>query len=541
MENEMNKSLKMLSQALEDLNRKSFKLFIPSYQRGYRWTPTEVRQLLDDINEERAGNRYFLQLLAVREDETTHTLRIIDGQQRLTTVLLVLDCLDGGNRSSLIEYETRNTTEGKTLDGYYKSGARKEIEDWLSQKTETQKSEFSQKLIDCEFLYFTIESKDSEFDFFSRLNTWKISATDAELVKCFFLSNDDSAEVEKRAIKWNQMERQLSNDKFWGMFSSNKNVKMDRMEVLLSYAIKTSQDVAARMESLERFPLFEAFKSAEKEGKKKSDLWNSVEITFSFLEKWYGDRATRHLVGWFFHCTDKTIAEAKSVIKVDKDTIANAIKTANYLCGDGKWLEDENLYETLGGDAKKWLFDYLLLANVSWCNERCGVDYDFYRHSLIGSWSIEHVHARNQRMLSEFEFRSLKFREDDIAALWAEYSKMDSKDAASVFLQEKLSEESGYPDEDEDNSLGNLALLPRDANSSLNDKLFRGKQREILSWALQRDDACYWAPPLTVSMFVKEIGCPNDKFRNYWSKDDRKAYSDNIRSFVQEFLQQFYA
>jgi hypothetical protein len=44
-----------------------------------------------------------------------------------------------------------------------------------------------------------------------------------------------------------------------------------------------------------------------------------------------------------------------------------------------------------------------------------------------------------------------------------------------------------------------------------------------------------------VSMFVKEIGCPNDKFRNYWSKDDRKAYSDSIRSLVQEFLQQFNA
>ena len=528
----MNKSLKTLNQVLEDLNGKNFKLFIPSYQRGYRCTPTEVRQLLDDINEEQAGNRYFLQLLAVREDQTAHTLRIIDGQQRLTTVLLVLDCLDGGNRSSkLIEYETRNTIEGKTLDGYFKSGARKEIDDWLSQKTETQKSEFSQKLIDCEFLYFTIESKDSEFDFFSRLNTWKISATDAELVKCFFLSNDDSAEVEKRAIKWNQMERQLSNDKFWGMFSSNKNIKKDRMEVLLSYAIKTSQD--------ERFPLFEAFKSAEKEGKKKSDLWNSVEITFLFLEKWYGDRATRHLVGWFFHCTDKTTAEAKSVIKVDKDTIANAIKTANYLCGDGKWLEDENLYETLGGDAKKWLFDYLLLANVSWCIERCGVDYDFYRHSLIGSWSIEHVHARNQRMLSEFEFRSLKFREDDITALWAEYSKMDSKDAASVFLQEKLSEESGYPDEDEDNSLGNLALLPRDANSSLNDKLFRGKQREILSWVLARDKSSYWAPPLTVAMFTKEIGAQKDEFLAYWSKLDRKAYVETVETIVTEFLKRF--
>jgi hypothetical protein len=142
-------------------------------------------------------------------------------------------------------------------------------------------------------------------------------------------------------------------------------------------------------------------------------------------------------------------------------------------------------------------------------------------------------------MLSEFEFRSLKFREDDIAALWAEYSKMDSKDAASVFLQEKLSEESGYPDEDEDNSLGNLALLPRDANSSLNDKLFRGKQREILSWVLARDKSSYWAPPLTVAMFTKEIGEQKDKFLAYWSKLDRKAYVETVETTVTEFLKRF--
>ena len=227
---------------------------------------------------------------------------------------------------------------------------------------------------------------------------------------------------------------------------------------------------------------------------------------------------------------------------MDKDTIANAIKAADYLRDDGKWLEDGNLYETMCGESRKWLIDYLLLANVAWCSERCGVDYDFYRHSLIDSWSIEHVHARNQRKLSEVEFKSLKFKyQENLEALWGEYSKIETKDEANAFLQERLSEESGYPDEDEDNSFGNLALLPGDANSSLNDKLFRGKQREILSWALQQDEAYYWAPPLTVSMFVKEIGCPKDKFRNYWSEDDRKDYSDSIRSLVQEFLHQFNA
>lgn len=535
-----NDSLWTLEKLLNHIKENNLRFFIPSYQRGYRWTRTEVRQLLNDIDDEQAGEHYFLQLLAVREENVR--LRIIDGQQRLTTVLLVLDYLNDGNLGpELMKYETRNNGEGKTLDGYFKSEAHKEIGMWLSEKTETEKREFAQKLMDCEFLYFPIESKDNEFDFFSRLNTWKISATDAELVKCFFLSNDDSAEIEKRAIKWNQMERHLSDNHFWGMFSNYKNVKMDRMGVLLSYAIEARHDADTKDGKLVKFPLFETLKSAEKAGESRSVLWGKVEDAFALLQKWSRGRADRHLVGWFFHCTGKTISEAKSVVKVDKNTIANAIKTANYLCGDGKWLEDKNLYATLDGEAKKWLLDYLLLANVAWCSERCGVDYDFYRHSLIDSWSIEHVHARNQRKLSEVEFRSLKFKEDNMDMLWDEYSKMESKDEASAFLQEKLSEESGYPDEDEDNSFGNLALLPRDANSSLNDKLFRGKQREILSWALQREDACYWAPPLTVSMFVKEIGCPNDKFRNYWSKDDRKAYSDSIRSLVQEFLQQFNA
>ena len=540
MEDKMNESLKTLKCLLDDLDEKSFKLFIPSYQRGYRWRPAEVKQLLNDIDEEKLGDHYFLQLLAVREDDESASLRIIDGQQRLTTVLLILDCIDGGSRIRDIAYETRKES---SLDNHFMDGASSTINDWFKDKSNAQKHEFVQKLEQCEFLYFPVKGKKEEPDLFSRLNTWKIEATDSELVKCFFLSNDDPTEIEKRAIKWNQIERQLSDNHFWGMFSNHEK---DRMGVLLSYAIGAScrqttqpknevltsnRDLTGN-EMLERFPLFEAFKSAEKDGKqRKEDLWGKVEDTISMLQKWFGNRADRHLVGWFFHCEGNT----RTKIEVNGKTIQNAIKAAKDLCGDGKWLEDENLY----CNNREGIQNYLLLANVAWCSERCGVDYDFYRHALVGRWSIEHVHARNQRNLSEVEFKSLKFKEDDMSALWDAYIKMESKDEANAFLQEKLSEESGYPNEDEDNSFGNLALLPGDANSSLNDKLFRGKQREILSWALQREDTCYWAPPLTVSMFVKEIGCPDDKFRNYWSADDRKAYKDIIKSIVQEFLRKF--
>lgn len=39
---------------IKELNDMIF--FIPAYQRGYRWTPQEVGDLLDDINEFDTGN-----------------------------------------------------------------------------------------------------------------------------------------------------------------------------------------------------------------------------------------------------------------------------------------------------------------------------------------------------------------------------------------------------------------------------------------------------------------------------------------------------
>ena len=62
-----NESLWTLKRLLDYIKEKDRKFFIPSYQRGYRWKPYEVKQLLDDVNSCESEN-YFLQLLAVREE-----------------------------------------------------------------------------------------------------------------------------------------------------------------------------------------------------------------------------------------------------------------------------------------------------------------------------------------------------------------------------------------------------------------------------------------------------------------------------------------
>jgi uncharacterized protein with ParB-like and HNH nuclease domain len=68
--------------------------FIPAYQRGYRWTSQQVTDLLNDVAAftERPkpiqGEFYCLQPVVVTRRNGHWEL--IDGQQRLTTIFLIL-------------------------------------------------------------------------------------------------------------------------------------------------------------------------------------------------------------------------------------------------------------------------------------------------------------------------------------------------------------------------------------------------------------------------------------------------------------------
>ncbi|WP_083862034.1 DUF262 domain-containing protein [Halogeometricum pallidum] len=82
---------------------------IPSYQRGYSWTETQVRDLLEDIEysfQERssgAGDSEFVHYFGTvvlqnkgvekGQTETFSSYNVIDGQQRITTVSVLMGCL----------------------------------------------------------------------------------------------------------------------------------------------------------------------------------------------------------------------------------------------------------------------------------------------------------------------------------------------------------------------------------------------------------------------------------------------------------------
>ena len=111
--------LKSVSALLVDEEGMPARYWIPAYQRGYRWTETQVVQLLDDIwdfiqncGAEGSSSFYCLQPLVVCK-RSDGSYEVVDGQQRLTTIVTRLsyrqDILNIiGKQRYAIDFETRD-------------------------------------------------------------------------------------------------------------------------------------------------------------------------------------------------------------------------------------------------------------------------------------------------------------------------------------------------------------------------------------------------------------------------------------------------
>jgi hypothetical protein len=75
---------------------------IPDYQRAYVWGKDEISELIDDVNyasEHNPEGQYFLGSMVLRKATRTtdgvsfEEYELLDGQQRLTTLMLMLACI----------------------------------------------------------------------------------------------------------------------------------------------------------------------------------------------------------------------------------------------------------------------------------------------------------------------------------------------------------------------------------------------------------------------------------------------------------------
>ena len=242
------------------------KFFIPEYQRGYRWNKRQVVNMLDDIYEFYLESRnkdasvfYCLQPIVVkkRDDEW----ELIDGQQRLTTLHLILTFFKDlmtifGKDKIYLRYATRTDSasflekidqdrKDENIDFFHICEAYNAIEEWFDGKDGTLKSNLLQAITqpdeigkNVKVIWYEVYEDVDSIDIFTRLNVGKIPLTNAELVKALFLrkenltSRDTTLLQLKIAQEWDLIERKLHDDDFW-YFISNTNEYSTRIEYVL--------------------------------------------------------------------------------------------------------------------------------------------------------------------------------------------------------------------------------------------------------------------------------------------------------------------
>ena len=162
--------LKPINDLLIDEQGQPTRFWIPAYQRGFRWTPLQVTQLLDDVWEYFQGSEernkqafYCLQPLVIMAS-ANGKLEVVDGQQRLTTIYILLTYLKDlmiplKKTQFQIHFETRGEANESFLenidlsraeenvDFFHMCRAYDAIEDWFSKRDSMHRITFLQHLL----------------------------------------------------------------------------------------------------------------------------------------------------------------------------------------------------------------------------------------------------------------------------------------------------------------------------------------------------------------------------------------------------------
>ena len=450
--------------------------YIPAYQRGYRWTQQQVKDLLKDILEfsGKKGNAsiYCLQPLVIVKrlsdedsvmkriheakdlNEVRHLLKeqweVVDGQQRLTTIRLILEVLQQPHFYD-IEYETRKNSASfldgimngipdsnvkENIDYYYIKQAVNYTNNWLKGKDIDR---FRNVLLhQVKFIWYETQENNPK-EVFTRLNIGKISLTNAELIKALLLNksnfpNDGYSTVRLRqqeiAMEWDVIEYTLQSNEFWLFLNEPGNERSTRIDFIFDMICqedmlhcKDDQEIQMNGD-LKTFRYFNHYFETQKQKEEAiQTIWEKVKEIFQTLQEWFDDKELYHYIGFL-------ICIGKSVNRIYRQWTRYATKSAfreNYLMKAIKesirYKDIENtVYEVdaevpqeFKGGVKQNCRPILLLHNLQTVinqnnvlaenkKYREGVFYKFPFHLYKSEdWDVEHIDSNTENKLNDIQ------------------------------------------------------------------------------------------------------------------------------------------
>lgn len=546
------------------------KFYVPDYQRGYRWGKNEVQTLLNDIYEYGAKIRktenenYCLQPVVVRNLGDKYEL--IDGQQRLTTLYLIYIYMNRASNGFMSEpkfslsYETRDESatflrypdidkQNDNIDFFFIHNAYKTIENWFKSKDNFQSSltNINKYFDECvQIIWYEVPDTEKSIDLFTRLNIGKIPLTSSELVKALFLKEESTNAIrqEELSLEWDNMEKELHNDEFWGFITNSESDKYPtRIDLVLDLiSKKTDADK-------EIYRTFFYFDNEFKRGKSLEAIWDEIQHDFLTLKEWFSEHEFYHKIGYLIASNYKTLIGIMNDY-ADKSKAEFRQSLNNSIKGSVKFkkaYEDLN-YEDDYNEIKK----LLLLFNVE--SVRLIDDkkrrFPFGRHKKE-HWSLEHIHAQHSQGLQTNEKRKewLKAHikplqsigeQKELISEMEQLVKSIEENPQTTKVQEKfeslqqnvvavLSPKDG--DADYIHQLSNMALLSSAQNSAISNYTFDAKRNLILDM----DKNGSYIPFCTKMVFLKYYSA-EDTNLHFWGKPDRDAYAKAMCEVLSIYL-----
>ena len=563
---------------------------IPSYQRGYRWTKMHVEALLEDIdnfiekqNKPGAVNEsYCLQPVVVVAQKDTDGLRmweLVDGQQRLTTLYLILKRL---NRPVFeIKFDKRpasdnflsslsfDTLSHETPDFHFMSEAFLCIDEWFTKKEEDigYADDFANKLLNkVQVIWYEVElksksPKDQEsekIDIFNRLNIGKIRLEDAELVRALLMSRvEGNTEREKLmrqgelSNEWYEIEQWLRQPEVW-RFLTDKTMA-NHIQLLF--------ELQAHNKNSENYNTYKWFEQeihhSEFPELRAIELWRETKEFFGRLRYWYKERTLYHYVGFLLACGAINLNELIQLSEKDK----KAFKLGLFL-RIKSYLEQIDLNQLSYDSNKEELQKVLLLFNVLSVENMKGNVQERFPFNLYNAikknerWSLEHIHAQQSEDPMQTDKAIREWINDTLASIGhiseidkgvnedGEIQRVDIRplidELKTMSVSDSIDKEAfnnlrarivrDFESEGTKHELENMALLSRPDNSRLNNAIFPVKRDRIIQ--MEREGS--FVPPCTRNVFLK-LYSKADNQPYFWSKRDKEDYVAEIKKVFEEF------
>ena len=583
-----------------------YKFIVEDYQRGYKWDFNQVLDLLQDIQDFGENGKldsYCLQPVAVKaiyDQENPNKFELIDGQQRLTTIYIILKIVGGENLFD-IQYKTREESErflnnissfpdyhfsfredhsnaqieeglnkqwkifveknsdADNVDNYHFFQAALVIRSYF-ERVEFEKSTFLKNLKEkVKIIWYQDPTKQTANALFKNLNSGKIRLSASDLIKALFILNleqdnklDSQIEFEqnKLASEWDVIEQQLHEPKFWSFIIGNttRNYEDSRIGYLFEVLTK----------SIEHKNLYECYR---RYSNKTIDLnWNEVTDLFFTLKEWFNDIQLYHRIGFLMR---QNIMDWQTLEKIhskykdadDKNKFYTKLEGQLKLLFQKTKMRDNQKVHIYSLDTISYhhlteVRNLLVLVNIL-TYERIMSDYRLdFNQFYGGSWSVEHIQPQNPKDLS-FENVQVYLKEvESLLSTEKEINKEVEEELSSL----KSDKPKAISDKDKRDYLARFNAFLQTITSQFdlhgigNLALLRSSDNSSIgnnSFRAKRgqilkvfnaDDSTGSFIPISTLQVFTKFHSKNKLQLNFWSYQDALDYKKSIAKLMKDYL-----